>query len=121
MAETKPAPPNTAWPPSATCSPARRRRPRRRRWSSSPSWANAGDAVPDNVVDRGRQATAGLAELGAGDPGLAEVRGLGLMVAAEFRHPQTGAPDTARTAAIQNHCLREGHLILMNAGTYSNV
>jgi 4-aminobutyrate aminotransferase len=79
------------------------------------------DGFLDNVVERGRQLTDGLAELAAGDPGLAEVRGLGLMVAAEFRHSLTGAPDAARTAAIQAHCLREGHVILMNAGTYSNV
>ena len=33
------------------------------------------------------------------------------MVASEFAEP-------ARVAAIQKHCLDEGHLILMNAGTY---
>jgi 4-aminobutyrate aminotransferase len=75
----------------------------------------------DNVVDRGRQLVDGLVELAAEDAGLVEVRGLGLMVAAEFRHPTTGAHDAVRTAAIQAHCLREGRLILMNAGTYSNV
>ena len=26
--------------------------------------------------------------------------------------------DAARVAAVQTHCLEEGHLILMNAGTY---
>jgi 4-aminobutyrate aminotransferase-like enzyme len=41
------------------------------------------------------------------------------MVAVEFRHPETGAPDTARVSAILGHCLTEGHLILMSAGTYS--
>jgi 4-aminobutyrate aminotransferase-like enzyme len=43
------------------------------------------------------------------------------MVAAEFADPATGLPDPARVAAIQRHCLEEGHLILMNAGTYGNV
>lgn len=75
----------------------------------------------DHVAERGRQLHTGLVELTEGDPGVAEVRGLGLMVAAEFRHPATGQPDTVRVAAVLEHCLREGHLILMTAGTYSNV
>jgi 4-aminobutyrate aminotransferase-like enzyme len=75
----------------------------------------------DNVDARGRQLTAGLAEMAESDPGLADVRSLGLMVAAEFRIPETGAPDTARVAAILRHCLNDGHLILMSAGTYSHV
>jgi 4-aminobutyrate aminotransferase-like enzyme len=41
------------------------------------------------------------------------------MVAVEFRRPETGIPDTARVSAILGHCLTEGHLILMSAGTYS--
>jgi 4-aminobutyrate aminotransferase-like enzyme len=73
----------------------------------------------DAVADRGRQLAAGLAEMAHDDPGVAEVRSLGLMVAAEFRQPGSGGPDTARVAAMLNHCLTEGHLILMSAGTYS--
>jgi 4-aminobutyrate aminotransferase len=73
----------------------------------------------DGVAARGRQLAAGLAEMTQRDPGVAEIRSLGLMVAAEFRHPATGVPDTARVAAILAHCLGEGHLILMSAGTYS--
>jgi 4-aminobutyrate aminotransferase-like enzyme len=42
---------------------------------------------------------------------IAQVRGLGLMVGTEFH-------DAARVAAIQKHCLEEGHMIVMNAGTY---
>ncbi|HYH49168.1 MAG TPA: aminotransferase class III-fold pyridoxal phosphate-dependent enzyme [Acidimicrobiia bacterium] len=77
------------------------------------------DGFLDEVAARGRQLAAGLTEMAHADPGVAEVRSLGLMVAAEFRHPQTGMPDTARVAAIVAHCLNEGHLILMSAGTYS--
>ena len=77
------------------------------------------DGFLGNVAARGRQLAAGLAEMAQGDPGLAEVRSLGLMVAAEFRSPETGLPDTARVAAILGHCLDDGHLILMSAGTYS--
>jgi 4-aminobutyrate aminotransferase len=68
----------------------------------------------DAVTARGSQLMSGLAEIAAGDPGIAQVRGLGLMVATEF--------DSAdRVAAVQKHCLEEGHLILMNAGTYGRV
>ena len=35
------------------------------------------------------------------------------MVGTEFSDP-------VRVAAIQKHCLEEGRMILMNAGTYSN-
>jgi 4-aminobutyrate aminotransferase len=73
----------------------------------------------DNVAARGRQLASGLIEMAQRDPGIAEVRSLGLMVAAEFRHPETGRPDTARVTAILGHCL-DGHLILMSAGTYSH-
>jgi 4-aminobutyrate aminotransferase-like enzyme len=71
------------------------------------------------VAARGRQLAAGLSELAQRDRGIAEVRSLGLMVAAEFRNAETGIPDTARVSAILGHCLTEGHLILMSAGTYS--
>jgi 4-aminobutyrate aminotransferase len=73
----------------------------------------------DGVAARGRQLAAGLTEMAQRDPGVAEVRSLGLMVAVEFRHPESGLPDTARVSAILGHCLTEGHLILMSAGTYS--
>jgi 4-aminobutyrate aminotransferase len=73
------------------------------------------------VDARGRQLLAGLEGLAADDDGVSDVRGLGLMVAAELADPATGLPDPARVAAIQRHCLEEGHLILMNAGTYGNV
>ena len=65
----------------------------------------------DNVVARGAQLTAGLKELQAEHPGLVQVRGPGLMVGTEFDDP-------ARVSALLQHCLDEGHLILMNAGTY---
>jgi 4-aminobutyrate aminotransferase len=65
----------------------------------------------DNVNARSEQLVRGLEELRVHDPGVVQVRGLGLMVASEFA-------DAARVAAIQRHCLDEGHLILMNAGTY---
>jgi len=64
-----------------------------------------------NVVARGEQLVDGLRELQREHDGIVQVRGLGLMVATEFA-------DAARVAAVQKHCLDEGHLLLMNAGTY---
>ena len=64
-----------------------------------------------NVVARGEQLQAGIRELQQEHPTIVQVRGLGLMVGTEF-------DDAARVAAITKHCLEEGRLILMNAGTY---
>ena len=65
----------------------------------------------DNVRARGEQLVRGLNELRARDAGIVDVRGLGLMVGSEFS-------DAARVAAIQKHCLEEGRVMLMNAGTH---
>jgi 4-aminobutyrate aminotransferase len=65
----------------------------------------------DNVDARSRQLMDGLREIEAYTPGLLQVRGLGLMVGTEFNDP-------SRVSEIQARCLSEGHLILMNAGTY---
>jgi 4-aminobutyrate aminotransferase len=67
-----------------------------------------------HVEARGGQLRAGLEKLAAADDGVTEIRGLGLMVAAEFA-------TATRVAAVQKHCLAEGHLILMSAGTYGNI
>ena len=63
----------------------------------------------DNVNARGAQLVDGIRALD--HPAITQVRGLGLMIGTEFA-------DAARLAAVQRHCLDEGHLILMNAGTY---
>ena len=65
----------------------------------------------ENVVARGAQLTAGIRELQQEHPTIQQVRGPGLMVGTEFDDP-------ARVSAVLAHCLDEGHLILMNAGTY---
>ncbi len=65
----------------------------------------------ENVVARGEQLQSGIRELQQEHDVIAQVRGLGLMVGTEFH-------DAARVAAIQKHCLEEGHMIVMNAGTY---
>ncbi len=68
----------------------------------------------DNVRARGNQLRDGLSELKERYPALRQVRGPGLMVGASFEDP-------ARVPAVLEHCLREGRLILMNAGTYGNI
>ena len=65
----------------------------------------------DNVVQRGAQLRAGIEELRREHDVIRQVRGLGLMIGTELSDP-------ARVTAIQKHCLTEGRLILMNAGTY---
>ena len=75
----------------------------------------------DNVEARGRQLRGGLEKGAAEDDGVSEVRGPGLMVAVEFADPGTGRPDSERVTAVLRHCLEEGHLILMGAGSYGNV
>ena len=65
----------------------------------------------DNVVARGEQLSDALRELQTEHPDLLQIRGPGLMVASSFSDP-------TRVPAIIGHCLREGRLILMNAGTY---
>jgi 4-aminobutyrate aminotransferase len=68
----------------------------------------------ENVNARGRQLMDGLGELQRSEPGLRQVRGAGLMVATVFDDP-------ARVAAVIRHCLHEGRLILMSAGTDGTV
>ncbi|MET0144386.1 MAG: aspartate aminotransferase family protein [Ilumatobacteraceae bacterium] len=74
----------------------------------------SGPGFLDAVRARGAQLVEGLRDLQEQDTGVVQVRGLGLMVATEH-------DDAARLAAINAHCLREGHLILMTAGTDGRV
>ena len=65
----------------------------------------------DNVRARGEQLSDALRDLQTQHSDVRQIRGPGLMVASSFADP-------ARVPAIIGHCLREGRLILMNAGTY---
>ena len=53
-------------------------------------------------------------------PAIAEVRGLGSMVAMECIDPQSKAPDSALVARIQKEALERG-LLLLSCGQYGNV
>ncbi|MBU9823422.1 aminotransferase class III-fold pyridoxal phosphate-dependent enzyme, partial [Rahnella perminowiae] len=51
---------------------------------------------------------------------LAEVRGLGSMIAAEFCDAQTGEPSAAAAQKVQKLALEQG-LLLLTCGQYGNV
>jgi 4-aminobutyrate aminotransferase len=53
-------------------------------------------------------------------PQIAEVRGLGLMVATEFNKPSAASPDSAFAEAVRAKALEKG-LILLTCGVYANV
>jgi 4-aminobutyrate aminotransferase len=53
-------------------------------------------------------------------PQIADVRGLGAMVAVEFNDPGTGEPDAAFTQKVQAEALKRG-LILLTCGVNGNV
>lgn len=71
-----------------------------------------------NATERGEQLMAGLNTLRAAHPGIAEVRGLGLMVGVEFRDPN-GHPDKAAAKAAVQACYEHG-LLLLTCGTHDN-
>ena len=68
----------------------------------------------DNVRSRGTQLRSSLSELKEHYPVLRQVRGPGLMVGASFEDPSI-------VPGVIRHCLTEGRVILMNAGTDGNI
>jgi 4-aminobutyrate aminotransferase len=72
-----------------------------------------------NAAEQGRHLLDGLQKVAADHPGIADVRGLGLMVGNEFCTPD-GAPDTA--AATRAHAAAaEKGLLLLTCGPHANV
>jgi 4-aminobutyrate aminotransferase/(S)-3-amino-2-methylpropionate transaminase len=61
-----------------------------------------------------------LDALAARDPGIADVRGRGAMLAVELVRPGSIEPDPARTAAVARACHDAG-LLVLTCGTYGNV
>lgn len=78
------------------------------------------DGAVANAAARGDQLSAALHGLAAQHKGLADVRGLGLMIATELVTPESD-PDARRCAAIIAHCLERHRVLFMNAGAYGNV
>jgi len=75
--------------------------------------------LPANARVQGELLLNGLRALQQKYPFIGDVRGLGLMVAAEMVTPD-GAPDGARVKAILQACL-ERKLILLNCGPWDQV
>ncbi len=68
----------------------------------------------------GERATARLKDVATRVPAIAEVRGLGSMLAIEFRDPATGAPDAGFLQGVLKRALDQG-LLLLSCGMYGNV
>ncbi|WP_342050861.1 MULTISPECIES: 4-aminobutyrate--2-oxoglutarate transaminase [unclassified Cupriavidus] len=74
----------------------------------------------DRAAALGAQLTEHLQSLRPRCPALAEVRGLGSMIAAEFTDPATGAPSAEAAKRVQTRALEAG-LILLTCGVHGNV
>jgi 4-aminobutyrate aminotransferase len=78
-----------------------------------------GEGLVANAAEQGLRLRDGLQKVAADQPGIADVRGLGLMVGNEFCTPD-GAPDTA--AATRAHAAAaEKGLLLLTCGPHGNV
>jgi 4-aminobutyrate aminotransferase len=71
-----------------------------------------------NALTRGEQLQSGLRAFMDAFPGIADVRGLGLMIGLEFRDAE-GQPDTKLAKAILHDCLDQG-LLLLTCGPWDN-
>lgn len=76
------------------------------------------DGMIENAVARGSQLLAGLGHLQEKYPGIAEVRGLGLMIGTEFRDT-AGKPDKKIAKAVQHECANR-NMMLLTAGPWDN-
>ncbi|MFZ5918036.1 MAG: aspartate aminotransferase family protein [Chloroflexota bacterium] len=77
------------------------------------------EGLLENGLQMGRYLTDRLRVMQSQYPVLGDVRGLGLMIAAEFTN-DNGQPDADAARAVRLKCL-EGGLILLTCGSYSNV
>ncbi|MGW5918388.1 aspartate aminotransferase family protein [Nocardia fluminea] len=75
------------------------------------------EGLVDNAAVRGAQLLAGVENLAT--KAIGDVRGLGLLVGAEFTTP-TGEPDTATASAAQKAAVDRG-LLLLTCGAHMNV
>jgi len=98
-------------------------------YGANPMGCAAALATIDVILDeqlvnrsaaRGHRLLEGLRAIQSRTAGVGDVRGLGLMAAAELTRSD-GSPDAARTSAVMSHCLQQNHLILMSCGADANV
>ncbi|QDP98839.1 aspartate aminotransferase family protein [Microlunatus elymi] len=77
------------------------------------------EKLVQNAADRGDQLKTALIKIADDHDQLTDVRGLGLMIGAEFRDSE-GNPDTTTAAAVQQEAARRG-LLLLTCGAWSQV
>jgi 4-aminobutyrate aminotransferase len=80
----------------------------------------AEEKLCERAVTLGDKLRAHLEGLRAKVPGIADVRGLGSMVALELNDPATGKPDAEAVKRVQARAIEKG-LILLSCGVYGNV
>jgi 4-aminobutyrate aminotransferase len=80
----------------------------------------AEEQLPQRGARLGDRLKAELTALRTRVPRIADVRGLGAMVAVEFADPSTGEPDADFTKRVQGQALQRG-LILLTCGVNGNV
>lgn len=80
----------------------------------------AEERLCERAQQLGQRLTARLEAVRKTQPRIAEVRGLGSMVAIELRDPATGAPDAELLKKVQARALAQG-LLLLSCGLYGNV
>jgi len=77
------------------------------------------EKLVDNARDVGAALRTGLNKVAANNPGITDVRGLGLMLASEFRTAD-GEPDAATALRAQQEAASRG-LLLLTCGPFGNV
>lgn len=77
------------------------------------------EKLADRADRLGQRLRDKLESLRAACPEIADIRGLGSMVAVEFRDPKTGEPSPARLQEVQKKAMDEG-LLLLSCGVHNN-
>jgi 4-aminobutyrate aminotransferase len=78
------------------------------------------EALIERAGILGGRLRAALGALQAHTPEIAEIRGLGAMVAVEFQHPGDGSPHPEFARKVQRHAMDNG-LLLLTCGVHGNV
>lgn len=78
------------------------------------------EKIPENAAEKGEYLLDKLRGIKDRNPSIGDVRGLGLMVAAEFTDPVHGKPTGDVAAAVRSACIEKG-LLLLSCGTHENV
>jgi 4-aminobutyrate aminotransferase len=78
------------------------------------------ERLPERAARLGERLRDALLAMQRRNPWIADVRGLGSMLAVEFRDPATGAPCATTTKAVQRAALDRG-LLLLSCGLHGNV